>query len=149
MIENEKQYQVTKEWAEKFADSVAQINQEGALMHLDPDMRRLFQDAYESQAEELRAQLAEYEELRDGHVTIMQLNSLAELPDALIRARATSRLTQQELAARLGIEEKQIQQYEATRYATANLEQLQAIAAALGVKISERVVLQVAAVTGE
>lgn len=147
MIENEKQYRVTKEWAEKFASSAVQI--EATRPDMDPLLRRAMREQYESQAEELRAQMAEYEELRDGQVTVMQLNSLAELPDALIRARTTSRLTQQELARRLGIEERQIQQYEATRYATANLEQLQSVAAALGIRISERVVLPVVAATGE
>jgi len=143
LIENEKQYGITKEWAEKFADSASQIK-EGALPDMDPDMRRLFVGAYESQAEELRAELDEYEALRDGKAAVITRGSLAELPDALIRARASAGLTERELAARLGVAEAQVQRYEATRYADATLGQVQAVAAALGVKISERIVLPIA-----
>jgi len=118
LIENEKQYGITKEWAEKFAASAAQVGRGTALSHLDPDMRQLFQDAYESQAEELRAELDEYKALRDGKAAIIARGSLAELPDALIRTRASAGLTERELAARLGVEEGQVRRYEATRYAT-------------------------------
>jgi len=66
---------------------------------------------------------------------------LADLPEALIRARIAAGLTQKELAARLGLKEQQIQRYEATRYAGVSLDRVQAVAEALGVKIRERVIL--------
>jgi hypothetical protein len=50
---------MTKAWAEKFATGAASVEETGA--DLDPEMRQLYRDAYESQAEELRAQLAAYE----------------------------------------------------------------------------------------
>jgi ribosome-binding protein aMBF1 (putative translation factor) len=100
-------------------------------------------DQYESQIEELRSQLAEYEALRRGQVAVLELESLRELPDALIRARAVAGLTQKALAERLGLKEQQIQRYEATRYAGVSLERLQAVADALGVVIREQVVLPV------
>ncbi len=142
MITNEREYRVTKEWAEKFA--VAATHVDDTVMP-DPILRKALRESYESEAEILRAQLAEYEALRDGRIAILELNSLAELPDALIRARIAAGLTQKKLAARLGLKEQQIQRYEATRYAGASLTRIQAVADALGVTIQERVSLPTAA----
>lgn len=142
MIENERQYKITKAWAEKFASSAERLEEK--LPDMDPVLRRAMKDAYESQAEDLREQLAAYEALRDGQVAVLELDSLAELPTALIRARTAAGLTQKALAQRLGLKEQQIQRYEATRYAGASLARIQAIADALGVQIHERVVLPTA-----
>src|SRR5688572_17487504 len=95
----------------------------------------------ESQLEELQADLAEYEALRDGRVTVLELDSLRELPSALIRARIAARLSQKALAQRLGVKEQQIQRYEATQYAGATFERLQAVAEALDVRVDQRVFL--------
>jgi ribosome-binding protein aMBF1 (putative translation factor) len=97
-------------------------------------------DQYDSQIEELRDQVAEYEALRAGQVSELELRSLTELTDALIRARIAAGLSQQELARRLGLKAQQVQRYEATRYAGVTLERVQAVADALGVEVHERVV---------
>ena len=98
-------------------------------------------EAMESQLADLRGELAEYDALRTGQVRILELDSLAQLPDALIRARIAAGLSQRELAARLGLREQQIQRYEARRYAGASLTRVQAVADALGMQIHERVIL--------
>jgi ribosome-binding protein aMBF1 (putative translation factor) len=82
--------------------------------NLHPRTRQALRDQYESQFEELRDQLAEYEALRRGDVLLLELDSLAELPDALIRARVAAGLTQAELARRLGLKKQQLQRHEAT-----------------------------------
>jgi hypothetical protein len=51
-------------------------------------------DALVSEADELRAQLKRYEQLRDGAITGRELDSLRELPTALIEARIAANLTQ-------------------------------------------------------
>lgn len=141
MITNERQYRITKSWLERFER--ARDGVEEARDGLQPRARQALRDQYESQIEELRSQLAEYEALRRGQVAVLELESLRELPDALIRARAVAGLTQKALAERLGLKEQQIQRYEATRYAGVSLERLQAVADALGVVIREQVVLPV------
>lgn len=65
----------------------------------------------------------------------MRVDSLAELPDALVRARTGSGLTQRELAGRLGLKEQQIQRYEIENYASASLSRLQEVMHALGVEL--------------
>jgi ribosome-binding protein aMBF1 (putative translation factor) len=110
---------------------------------LHPRARQALRDQYESQIDELRAELADYEALRQGQVAVLELDSLSELPEALIRARTAAGLSQAALAERLGLKKQQIQRYEATRYARVGIERLQAVADALGVKIREQVILPV------
>lgn len=139
MINNARQYRITKAEAERFAEALAQTDERSG--HLHPLLQTAMRDGLVSQLEELREQLAEYEALRAGTITALELNSLEELADLLIRARIAARLTQKELAERLGLRPQQIQRYEATRYAGASLARVQAVAAALGVRIHERALL--------
>jgi len=139
MIANERQYRITKSAARDFEDALANLDTVEA--HRPAELRRAMREAIESQLEELREQLAEYEALRTGKISVLELDSLDELPDALIRARIAAGRTQKELAERLGLKEQQIQRYEATRYAGVSLDRIRAVAQALGVKIQERVIL--------
>lgn len=108
--------------------------------HLAPRARQAFRDAYDSQIDELHEQIAEYEALRLGQIAVLELDSLNQLPEALIRARAAAGLSQEALAVRLGLKKQQIQRYEAGRYAGVGLDRLQKVADALGVTIHERIV---------
>ena len=142
MITNERQYRITRSWLERFEQARAGVEQEAPELH--PRARQALRDQYDSQIEELRAQLADYEALRGGQVAVLELDSLGELPQALIRARAAAGLSQEALAQRLGLKKQQVQRYEATRYAGVSLERVQQVADALGVKIREQVLLPVA-----
>jgi transcriptional regulator with XRE-family HTH domain len=143
MIANEVQRRVTQTAIREFEQALAHVDEQNPELH--PRLRRAMREAIESQLVDLRRELAEYEALRAGEVRALELDSLAQLPEALIRARIAAGLTQKELAARLGLREQQIQRYEARRYAGASLERVQAVADALGVRIHERVVLPTAA----
>jgi len=142
MIANEVQRHVTQTAIREF---------EEALAHLDGDakdrpewVRKGLREGMESQLADLRQELGEYEALRAGHVRVLELDSLEQLPEALIRARIAAGLSQKELAGRLGLKEQQIQRDEARRYAGASLQRVQAVADALGVQIHERVLLPIA-----
>jgi DNA-binding Xre family transcriptional regulator len=139
VITNERQYRITKAEAERFAEALATSDE--SISELDPRLRRAMREGLASQLAELREDLAAYEALRGGHVSVIELDSLGGLPDALIRARIASGLSQKLLAARLGVKEQQIQRWEAARYASVTLDRLQRVADALGVKIREQIVL--------
>ena len=141
MITNERQYRITRNWLNRFEQARTSADHDTA--DLQPRARQALRDQYDSQIDELRADLAEYEGLRRGQVAVLELDSLSELPDALIRARIVAGLSQAALAERLGLKKQQIQRYESTRYARVGIERLQAVADALGVKIRERVILPV------
>ena len=76
----------------------------------------------ESQIQELQAQLDEYDELREA--AEVRLDSVRELPPALIKARIAGGYTQAELANRLGWKPQQVQRYEATAYRSASLKRI-------------------------
>ena len=117
MITNERQLQISKAQAARFRESLDAMERgssEGS--GLDAIMGQTQIDAVRGQLESLLAEIREYEELRSGRTSIIELASLAELPDGLIRARIAAGLTQKELAERLGLREQQIQRYEASRY---------------------------------
>lgn len=129
MIKNERQYRITKAEAQKFEQALMQLQKEqreGSPLH--PLIQKAQWDALLSQLEDLNADITEYERLKTGTADIRELDSLARMPHAIIKARIVSGLTQKELAQRLGLKEQQIQRYEASEYATASLSRLQQIA---------------------
>ena len=63
------------------------------------------------------------------------LKAVAEVPSVLIKARIATGLSQRDLAERVGVKEQQIQRYEATDYATANLARILEVVSALGTTV--------------
>ena len=139
MITNERQFRVTKTEIARFEDALLHVDEDTS--HLHPRLRLAMREQFESQVEELREQVAAYEALRAGKVSVLQLDSLDSLPDALVRARIAVQLTQRQLAERLGLKEQQIQRYETTRYAGVGFDRLRKIATALGVTTRGQVML--------
>jgi DNA-binding XRE family transcriptional regulator len=148
IIQNERQYRITKAHLAGF---------EGGLIahdardprdlppNIDPGMPKIMHDAIVSEIESLRAQMDHYEKLRDGRITGREITSLDDLPDALIEARIAARLTQRQLAKRIGVAEQQIQRWEANDYSGVNLTRLQEIADALGVQMHDTITYSSAA----
>jgi DNA-binding XRE family transcriptional regulator len=145
VITNERQYRITKAQLKRFEDDLDLHATRSPGSDVDPRIHRAMGDALTSEAGELRAQLRRYEQLRDGHVTGRDLDSLRELPTALIEARIAAKLTQRALADRLDIAEQQVQRWEANEYAGVGLDRLQDIADALGIRIRETITYSSAA----
>ena len=143
MIKNERQYRTTKSQVDAFRKALLAV--QGKIASSAGDVEalklRLQADALKSQWSDLEADVREYENLQSQHHGVMEINSLSELPDALIKARITAGLTQRQLAERLGLKEQQIQRYESTGYFGANLSRLEAVLAALGVKMKKQLVI--------
>ncbi len=133
MIKNERQYKITKSQIAKFA---AALDELAARDGANTRLRKLEADALRSQLDELWDEVKQFEQLRRGGPTPIQIDSLDELPRALVQARIAGGLSQKELAERLGLKEQQIQRYEATDYGSASLTRLKEIAKALGVNIA-------------
>lgn len=139
MITNERQYRITKAELKKFEEAGAQQVKRHLSEEVDPRIHAAMSGALESEIDELRRQLREYEKLRDGHVRSRTLRSLSDLPTALIQARIASRVTQKTLAGRLGVAEQQVQRWEATDYSGVSVSKLQEVADALDVRITEKI----------
>lgn len=129
MIKNERQYRMHKAKAEKLALALAGDNG-GAGRRLATRRRR----ELEAELLAIRCELTQYSDLRSGRrkAPSVRVAFVEDLPNRLIQARIAAGLTQKEFADRLGLKEQQVQQYEATGYASARLSRVIEIARALG-----------------
>ena len=143
MIKNERQYRITKAQAEKFVKAIREMA-ESPVREEHPVLRKAQIDALKSQLEDLQREIKEYEILRSGKRKVVMLGSLEELPKTLIQARIAAGLSQEDLAAKLGLKPQQIQRYEATEYQAASFERVQEIMRVLGVKLQRPATLRVA-----
>jgi ribosome-binding protein aMBF1 (putative translation factor) len=147
MIKNERQYRITKAQAQKFEQALADL--EGCAEDEKKENPILFKaqrSALESQLDDLREELGEYEALMvhgKGEPLMFEVNSLEAVPQILIKARIAAKLSQKDLAERLGLKEQQIQRYEATEYASANLARVIEVSQALGLRLQSKVGVEV------
>jgi hypothetical protein len=136
MIKNERQYRITNAEAEKFQRTLAELmadTEDKAQVH--PRLVQAELQALQSQLDDLLGEIKEYEDLKSGKLSVIRLDSFAELPEGLIRARIASGLSHKALAEKLGLKEQQIQRYEADGYSSASFERLTEVAKAIGVKV--------------
>src|SRR5215211_7327601 len=151
MIRNERQYRVTARQRRMLAEALDHLlADEPRLLTVDDRSIALDDDLFgpsleraslSGQLAELDAQLREYEQLRAGELSVARVASVADLPQALIRARIAAGLSQRELAERLGLKEQQIQRYEVEGYASASISRLEAIGQVLGIELDAEVLL--------
>lgn len=139
MIRNEREYRVTRAQLGRLESALAELRRS---VSPDDEWFDVKIAAIEGQADDLRAELAEYETLRSGQLDTFKASSLDDLADLFIKARIARGWTQRDLAERLRVAEQQIQQYEATRYASASLARLTDIAKVLSVDIEETIRLR-------
>ena len=140
MIKNERQYRITKAQAQKFEQSLAKLNECSEETKQDnPLLWQAKKSAVESQLNDLREEIEEYEKLINSSSRkpsiVFALKSIESLPQGLIKARIAKKLSQKELAEQLGLKEQQIQRYEATNYSSASLTRVIKISQVLGIKL--------------
>jgi DNA-binding XRE family transcriptional regulator len=143
MIQNERQYRITKTKLKEFQASLAELKK------LDPPItineKLSYQadlDSLESFIEEFQEEIAEYETLQQGKLEQLTLESFDELPQALIKARIVRGLTQEKLAEILEVKPQQVQRDEANLYAGASFSKLLTIQKALHLEIKPKVIFQ-------
>ena len=137
MIQNERQYRITQTKLREFEQQLAALDPEDPNLH--PRQVIGWRNSYNLTIRELKQELAEYEQLKSGDILTFGLASLRDLPPTLIKARIAGGLTQKELAEKIGVQEQQIQRYEASSYSCASFDRLLAIALALNIEITQAV----------
>ena len=137
MIQNERQYRITQTKLREFEQQLAALDPEDPNLH--PRQVIGWRNSYNLTIRELKQEIAEYEQLKSGNILTFGLGSLRDLPTTLIKARIAAGLTQKELAEKIGVQEQQIQRYEASSYSCASFDRLQAIATALNIEITQAV----------
>ncbi|MBD2186045.1 helix-turn-helix transcriptional regulator [Planktothrix sp. FACHB-1355] len=137
MIRNEREYRNTLYWLERFERSIAELDNNESL-RADFKRWKLQRDSYQSQVEDLKEQIKEYETLtnHDSQTPIvLTLDEFNNLPQLLIKSRMAAKLSQKELAELAGLTEEEIQRYEDKDYEDASFLNVMAVVDALDIKI--------------
>ncbi|HEX9944733.1 MAG TPA: AAA family ATPase [Thermoanaerobaculia bacterium] len=139
MIKNERQYRITKAQAERFREAIRALQSSPPDEKVHPILRRAELEALQSQLADLEREILEFEELRNGLRPVLNVESIDDLPRALIQARIAAGLSQEELAAKLGLKPQQIQRYEATEYQSASLSRVAEVTHVLPLNLGQDV----------
>ncbi|XZO00543.1 MAG: ATP-binding protein [Microcoleus sp.] len=137
-IKNHQQYQQSLDWLRQFQQFITEFDSNEAFKS-EGKIWKLPQESYQTKIETLNLEIAEYERLincdkkQPLHINV---ESLRKLPDALIKARIASKISQKELADRLEIDEEIIKQHEDTDYQCASFLEIIEISTALGIKFA-------------
>ena len=131
-LKSEFQYRHTQEQVKQFEKLLANFDgRPEAHPGVHPRLIQATKECLASEIESLNAQLADYERRQWKKLRPYSLKILKEVPNALVRARIASGLTQAALAEKIGLKPQQIQRYESTKYAHASLARIQQIAQAI------------------
>lgn len=137
MIKNEFEHKVMLEQSRKFAAAIQQMEEETVLRAEDsPILYQASIDGLKSLHEEILEELAEYEALKRGEIHSLHVQSLQDLPEALVKARIARGWSQADLAQRLRLPEDQLQKYENEEYEQVPFFRLIEVASVLEVRCS-------------
>ena len=136
MILNELEYKVTVEWVEKFR---CQLESLSKLLpgngDIDPQRLQSSKNAVSGQLKMLESEVEEYERFRNSADAKISFNSPLDIGKNLVRARIKSQISQEGIAARLGIPESEFKRLERSFFDEYNIIQLDRVAKALNVQI--------------
>jgi HTH-type transcriptional regulator / antitoxin HipB len=137
MIQNERQYRITQTKLREFERDLAAIDLQDPNLH--PRQIVGWTNSYNLTIRQLKQEITEYEQLKSGNISTFVLGSIDDIPTTLIKARIAAGLTQKELADEIGVQEQQIQRYEANHYSSTSFDRLRSIANVLKINITQAV----------
>lgn len=130
MIANEKQYRTTKKLHKEFMEQLSQLQQNKS----DDLLNIIHINSLQAKIDDFEMEIAEYEALQKGDQKQTSTDELNGIGQILIKARIANNWSQKQLAQILGMDERQIQRYEANQYQSASLPTLQTFSKALGIE---------------
>ncbi|BAZ09274.1 hypothetical protein NIES4071_10810 [Calothrix sp. NIES-4071] len=123
MIKNEQEYNITKSWVERMGRAIAMLEQDLNKKANQPDVWQIHYDGVTSQREDLVNQVVEYEALiahKPDEQILLEIESLDNLSDLLIKARIAFKMTHRELAIFCQRTEDEIKLFENKNYSNAS-----------------------------
>jgi|LGVF01.2.fsa_nt_gb DNA-binding XRE family transcriptional regulator len=132
-IKNNFQLAASRKWLTQFERSLEDAKHNSRNLH--PRLHQAQVEGIRSQINDLKREIDEYESLRDAQPGDVIVESLEDLPDALIRVRIARHLTQEHLAEKLGVRPQQVQKWEAGAYQRASYASILKVARALGIEM--------------
>ena len=142
MIKDELEYEVSKEWVEKFNKTIAAMERDEEAKKKDFLRWESGRSVIQCHLDQLHEEIAEYERLincdKSQPIEIV-VETLNKLPEALIKARMAAKMSEEELAEILDIDPERIKEYEKKKYQNASLTEILDISLALGLEFKTAV----------
>ena len=142
MIKDELEYEVSKEWVEKFNKTLAAMERDEEAKRKDFLKWDAGRGSIQCHLDQLHEEIAEYERLMAWdksepiEIVVENFNKLSE---ALIKARMAAKMSEEELAEILDIDPERIKEYEKKKYQNASLTEILDINLALGLEFKTAV----------
>ena len=142
MIKDELQYEVSKEWVEKFTKTIAAMERDEEAKRKDFLKWDAGRGSIQCHLDQFHEEIAEYERLMAWdksepiEIVVENFNKLSE---ALIKARMAAKMSEEELAKILDIDPERIKEYEKKKYQNASLTEILDISLALGLEFKTAV----------
>ena len=142
MIKDELEYEVSKEWVEKFNKTIAAMERDEESKRKDFLKWDAGRGSIQCHLDQLHEEIAEYERLmawdksKPIEIVVENFNKLSE---ALIKARIAAKMSEEELADILDIDPERIKEYEKKNYQSATLTEIVNISCALGLEFKTAV----------
>jgi transcriptional regulator with XRE-family HTH domain len=142
MIKDELEYEVSKEWVEKFNKTLAAMERDEEAKRKDFLKWDAGRGSIQCHLDQLHEEIAEYERLMAWdksepiEIVVENFNKLSE---ALIKARMAAKMSEEELAEILDIDPERIKEYEKKQYQNASLTEILDISLALGLEFKTAV----------
>jgi HTH-type transcriptional regulator / antitoxin HipB len=135
MIQNERQYKITQSRVREFEQALSRLETLNPTQH--PRKILSEKNALLNTIQALQQEIADYDKLKQGQISSFRLQNLNEIPTTLIKARIALGITQRELGERIGVQEQQIQRYEANQYQSISFDRLGQVFTALGINFKD------------
>ena len=142
MIKDELEYEVSKEWVEKFNKTIAAMERDEEAKRKDFLKWDAGRGSIQCHLDQLHEEITEYERLmawdksKPIEIVVENFNRLSE---ALIKARMAAKMSEEELAEILDIDPERIKEYEKKKYQNASLMEILEISLALGLEFKTAV----------
>ena len=142
MIKDELEYEVSKEWVEKFNKTIAAMERDEEAKRKDFLKWDAGRGSIQCHLDQLHEEITEYERLmawdksKPIEIIVENFNKLSE---ALIKARMAAKMSEEELAEILDIDPERIKEYEKKKYQNASLMEILEISLALGLEFKTAV----------
>jgi transcriptional regulator with XRE-family HTH domain len=133
MIKNQKQAAITKSKLAELLETKKEL--EGKRADYSPLEYELAENSFNSLINELEEQIIDYDCLVNGNFNCLKPKNIEDIPNILIAARLAQKMSQKDLGEKLGLNEQQIQRYEATDYESASWTRIVEIIFALNIQL--------------
>lgn len=120
MIQNEKQYKITKKRITEVDDAIKKVYDSGKI-----DLKRqAYLNGLIQIQNQMKNEMLDFEKLQKKGISLKRKIAIANFPDILIQYKISKKLSQKAFSAILGIKEQQLQRYEAEQYASVSFRRL-------------------------